>query len=62
MVIVRVLPVISTPPAPDKVTIDAPVVTALILKVPALATSLELAILPEPDKAKVPALIVVVPV
>ena len=61
LVIVKVLPAILTPPAPDKVVIEAPEVTALMSKVPVTATPVELAMLPEPDKAKVPALMVVVP-
>ena len=62
-VTVNVLPARVTPPAPDKVTIEAPVVTPLMLNVPAFATSLDAAIEPEPDSAKVaPLLIVVVPV
>ena len=61
-VIVNALAPSVTPPAPDRVTIDAPLVVPLMLKVPAFDTSLEDAIDPEPDKVNVPALMVVVPV
>ena len=50
------------PPAPLKVVMVAPLVVLLILKVPPSATPLLLAIEPEPDKLKVPAVIVVAPV
>ncbi|CAM3794220.1 hypothetical protein POBR111598_10015 [Polynucleobacter brandtiae] len=59
---VIVLPAILTPPAPDKVVIDAPLLTALISKVPVTDTEDEVATEPTPDKAKVPAVIVVTPV
>jgi len=49
-------------PAPLKVLIVAPLVVLLISNVPASATPLLLAIEPEPDKLKVPAVIVVAPV
>ena len=51
-------------PAPllDKVLIDAPALVPEISKVPLAATLLEVAILPLPLKAKVPPLMVVVPV
>ena len=62
LVMVRVLPVMMPAPAPDKVTIDAPEVVALISKAPAIATSLDELIEPEPDRAKVAPDIVVVPV
>ena len=61
-VIVRVLPAILTPPAPDNVLIDAPDVVELIFSVPVTATEDDAAIEPEPDKDSVPALIVVAPV
>ena len=50
------------PPAPLKVVMVAPLVVLLISKVPASATPLLLAIEPEPDRLKVPAVIVVAPV
>ena len=49
-------------PAPLKVVMVAPLVVLLISKVPASATPLLLAIEPEPDRLKVPAVIVVAPV
>ena len=51
-------------PAPllDKVLIDAPALVPEISKVPLAATLLEVAMLPVPLKAKVPPLMVVVPV
>jgi len=53
LVIVRVLPAILTPPAPDKVVIDAPVVVGEISKVPFTVTNVELAIEPLPERIKV---------
>ena len=65
-VIMRVLdPSLTLPtPAPllDKVLIDAPALVPEISKVPLAATLLEVAMLPVPLKAKVPPLMVVVPV
>ena len=49
-----------TPPVPLKETIEIPPLAAPMEKVPALATLL-LAIVPLPDNAKVPPLMVVVP-
>ncbi len=60
MLMVKVLPVMVVAPAPDNVMMEAPLVVALISKVPALATALELAIAPEPESAKVPPLLMVV--
>ncbi len=59
---VRVLPPKVTVPAPASVVMLAPEVVLLISKVPVAVTPLEVAILPEPESAKVPALMVVVPV
>ena len=64
-VIMRVLDPSLTLPTPAslaKVVIDALVVTPEISKILLAVTLLEVAILPLPLKAKVPALIVVVPV
>ena len=62
LVIVSVCAPNAVVPLPDKLTTLAPEVVALILKLPLLLTPLELAIVPKLDKAKVPALMVVVPV
>ena len=50
----------ATPPAPDRLTIEAPLVVAEISNAPVAATE-ELAILPPPDSARVPPVIVVMP-
>ena len=60
---VRVCAPKVTPPLPDKVTMDAPLVVPEISKVPLLTTSEDVATLPVPVKAKVEdELIFVVPV
>ena len=51
-----------TPPAPDNVAIEVPDEPPLISNVPVAETPLDDAIDPTPDKASVPALIVVEPV
>ena len=51
-----------TVPLPDSVMIEAPGVVAEMSNVPSSATSLELAMVPAPDSASVPPLIVVAPV
>ena len=65
-VIVSVLAPKAVAPVPDNVLTLMPEVSAfraLMLKVPLFLTALELAILPEPDSAKVaPVLMVVTPV
>ena len=50
-----------TMPAPDRFLIEAPAVVAEMSKVPLSITPLELAMLPAPDRASPPALIVVAP-
>ena len=64
LVIVRVLLPNATEPTllPDKLMIEAPVVVLLISKVALSMMLLEAAIEPVPVKAKVPPLMVVVPV
>jgi hypothetical protein len=62
LVRVRVFDPRVTPPAPDRVTIDAPDVVPEMEKVPPSETPLELAIEPEPERARVPELMVVGPV
>ena len=57
---VRVLAPRETPPAPERLTIEAPDVVAAILKPPVAATE-ELAMLPLPESARVPPVIVVMP-
>jgi hypothetical protein len=51
-----------TPPDPVKVVIDAPDAVPAMENVPPSKTPLELAIDPEPDRPKVPDVIVVAPV
>ena len=62
LVMVRVLVPKTVVPLPAKLTTLAPEVVPLMSKLLSLVTPLELAILPAPDKAKVPVLIVVLPV
>ena len=49
-------------PEPVRLLTLAPEVVALMSKIPPLLTPLELAMLPEPDSARVPELMVVTPV
>ena len=61
LVIVRVLPPNTLVPLPAKLMTLVPDVVLAISKLALFVTALEYAILPEPDKAKVPALMVVAP-
>ena len=61
-VMVRVLAPNAVVPVPDKLNTLAPALVALMSKLLLLVTPLELAMVPEPDRAKVPSLIVVAPV
>ena len=61
LVMVRALPPSSVVPVPNKLTTVAPEVLALMSKFALLVMLLELAMLPDPDRAKVPALMVVAP-
>ena len=60
-VMVSVLMPNALVPLPDKVLTLAPELVALMSKLLLLITPLEVAIVPSPDKAKVPAVMVVAP-
>ena len=61
LLIVRVLLPNAVVPLPDRLITLVPLVVALISKLALFVTLLEEAILPTPDKAKVPSLMVVAP-